>query len=324
MTIEHSFRASELFDNEDFENLYVKLIKEKNKRVCFKLYSLVDNIEQEEKFHCLIENRNHRIRFDSFDLFYDFLNCQSDFGEVCARADYYNKEIVGYVGTVEKTKTKYWVIRCLDCNSEMIQRKNLFSSCKFCNDKNKVNNLEDFVKKSSELHNDRYVYDSVNYINSKSKVKIFCKSCNVYFYQSVSSHLSGSGCPKCKRSKGELRIEKYLNQSNISFIPQKYFDGLKYKGLLKYDFYLSDLNLLIEFDGCQHFGPVNFCNNVQKAIEDYKLVQLRDKLKNDWAIKNNIPLLRIPYWDYCNIEELIGEFILSYYRKEAVQLVLDL
>lgn len=324
MAIEHSFHLGELLDSNDFENLYVKLIKENNKKVHFKVYSLVGNIEREEKFHCLIENRNHKIEFSTFDIFYDFLNCQSDFGEVCARADYFNKEIVGYIGTVAKTKTKYWVIRCLDCNSEIVQRKNLFSSCKFCNDKNKVTNLEDFIKKSSELHNSRYSYDDVNYKNSKCKVKIFCKLCNSYFHQSVSSHLCGSGCPKCKRSKGELRIEKYLNESNISFISQKYFDGLVYRGLLKYDFYLSDLNLLIEFDGLQHFEPVNFCNNLQRAIEDFNLVQLRDKLKNEWAKKNNIPLLRISYRDYCNIEKLVNEFILRYSRKETVQLSLDL
>ena len=52
---------------------------------------------------------------------------------------------------------------------------------------------------------------------------------------------------------------------------------------------------------------------------------LIDKIKNEWARKNNIPLLRIPYWDYDRIEELIEAFILQHTRKkETKQLVLEM
>lgn len=322
MTFEHNFNLGDILENDSFSNYYVKLIKEKNDKSYFKVYSLVDGVEQEEKFTASLELRNHKLEFDDFNVFYEFTNCQIDFNEICLRADSCNKQIIGYAGI--KAKTKYWNIRCLDCNTESVQRNNLFSRCKFCADKDKVNNLEDFKKKSYIVHGNKYCYDSVDYIDTKSKIKILCNTCLCYFYQRVNSHLSGKGCPKCRRSKGEIFIESLLDSRGVNYISQKSFDGLVYKGSLRYDFYLEDYNLLIEYDGKQHFGPVNFCNDMNRAIEDYKLVQLRDEMKNKWALKNNIPLLRIPYWDFRRIEELIDAFILKHSKREVKQLVLDM
>jgi hypothetical protein len=87
---------------------------------------------------------------------------------------------------------------------------------------------------------------------------------------------------------------------------------------------LSELNLFIEYDGEGHYFPCfgYIPENKQKNLED---CQRRDKIKDEWAKANNIPLLRIPYWDYDRIEELIDAFILEHTRKKEVkQLVLDM
>jgi hypothetical protein len=136
--------------------------------------------------------------------------------------------------------------------------------------------------------------------------------------------LKGSGCPKCNESKGENKVAKYLSDNNISFIPQKIFKTLKDKRYLKPDFYLSELNLFIEYDGVGHYFPVfgSTPEEKQKNLED---CQRRDKIKNEWARKNNIPLLRIPYWDFDRIEELIEAFILQHSKKKEIkQLVLEM
>ena len=121
----------------------------------------------------------------------------------------------------------------------------------------------------------------------------------------------------------EAKLTKYLSEKNIKFTPQKTFQTLRDINLLKCDFYLEDLNLLIEYDGAFHYKAIigSTPENKQKILEAQ---QRRDKIKDEWARKNNIPLLRIPYWDYDRIEELIDAFILDHTRKKEVkQLVLE-
>ena len=194
---------------------------------------------------------------------------------------------------------------------------------KCANDKQSSNN-EDFISKANIVHPGKYDYSLVEYINAKTKVKIICKKCNSVFLQLPHSHFSGRGCPKCNESKGENRVAKYLSENNISFIPQKTFKTLRDINPLFPDFYLDDLILLIEYDGHGHYIPCfgSTPEEKQKHLED---TQRRDKVKNEWAKANNIPLLRIPYWDYDRIEELIEAFILQHTRKkETKQLVLEM
>src|SRR5699024_5755544 len=66
--------------------------------------------------------------------------------------------------------------------------------------------------------------------------------------------LGGSGCPFCKSSRGERYINNWLKRANISFIPQKKFEDCKDQLPLPFDFYLPTHNLIIEYDGRQHFS----------------------------------------------------------------------
>ena len=83
------------------------------------------------------------------------------------------------------------------------------------------------------------------------------------------------------------------------------------------------MNLLIEYDGEYHYKAIRGSTPEikHKRFED---CQSRDKIKNEWAKANNIPLLRIPYWDFDRIEELIDAFIIEHTKKEIKQLVMDI
>lgn len=119
-----------------------------------------------------------------------------------------------------------------------------------------------------------------------------------------SHHTTSCGCIK---SKGENRIATFLRQNNIIFEREKTFDTCKDKQLLKFDFYIPEKNLLIEYDGEQHFKLSRFGNkNIEEAEEMLKIQQIRDQIKNNWCNQNNIPLLRISYKDFENIEEILG------------------
>lgn len=238
----------------------------------------------------------------------------------------YNYDLVEYKNSQTKIK-----ILCNQCKNifEQVAHYHLDGcGCKDCSLQNsyfsRTYTTDEFIEKAKKVHGDKYNYDSVDYLKSKIKVNIFCNKCKKIFSQMPMSHLKGVGCANCKESKGEIKISKYLNNISISFATQKSFESLKNIIALKFDFYLDDINLLIEYDGEGHYFPCfgSTLEQKQKNLED---CQRRDKIKNEWALKNNIPLLRIPYWDFDRIEELIDAFILQHTKKKEIkQLVLEM
>ena len=105
---------------------------------------------------------------------------------------------------------------------------------------------------------------------------------------------------------GELEIKNLLDENNISYSQQKHFNSLPRK---HFDFAIYDekgqLSRLIEFDGEQHFS---YTNKFWNTKEHFELTQKRDQEKNEWCKKNNIPLVRIPYWERnkINLEMILG------------------
>lgn len=164
--------------------------------------------------------------------------------------------------------------------------------CPKCIGRNKTN--KDFIDQANSVHNNKYDYSLIEYKNSRIKIKIICPKHGI-FLQSPNSHLSGYGCSICKSSKGENKIRKYLIENNIQFEEQKQFNEL---GRMRYDFYLPANNLLIEYDGKQHFGIGNW-------NKDFKSLKQNDKIKNEFAEKNNITLIRIPYTKFNEIEKCL-------------------
>ena len=75
---------------------------------------------------------------------------------------------------------------------------------------------EAFITKAIKKHGEKYDYNNVEYINSKTKVSILCKKHNTFFKQTPNVHLLGSGCPKCgieKTTKGES-LESFITRAN--------------------------------------------------------------------------------------------------------------
>jgi phage FluMu protein Com len=184
-------------------------------------------------------------------------------------------------------------------------------------------NTEKWIHRVKEIHGDKFDYNLVEYIASDKKVIIKCNKCNNLFLQAPYHHADGKGCPVCKESKGESKIAKYLKKKNINFDREKIFEGLFYKRRLRYDFHLTALNLLIEFDGEGHYEAC-FGKTVEEKKVNLEDCQNRDKIKNEWAKRKNIPLLRIPYWDFDKIEELIDEFLLQHMKEEIKQLSMEI
>lgn len=107
-----------------------------------------------------------------------------------------------------------------------------------------------------------------------------------------SGQVNSCGC--LKHSVGELKIAQFLLENNIPFETQKTFDTAKYSKTnrsMRFDFYLPMQNILIEYDGLQHFQPVEYFGGNEK----FQIQQNNDKEKEEWCKANNIYLKRIKY-----------------------------
>lgn len=142
------------------------------------------------------------------------------------------------------------------------------------------------------------------YQNRRTGIKMLHKECGRNFDMSPDEFLKGNRCPLCRQSKGEKEVEIYLKELQIYFEPQKRFEDCRHKATLPFDFYIPSLNVAIEYDGIQHFKPLE----VWGGVEAYKQIKLRDSIKNNYCKNNGIKLIRIRYDQ--EVEEVL--------RKELV------
>lgn len=148
------------------------------------------------------------------------------------------------------------------------------------------------------------------YINSQRKLRIKHEHCGRVFEVSYANFKHcGTRCTNCRESKGEQRIRRFLQYHGISFSTQKRFKNCRNKNELPFDFsivYDDKSEILIEFDGKQHFKPTGFFG----GEEALKLRKKCDAIKTQYCADNGIPLIRIPYWDFDNIDAILTEKLL--------------
>lgn len=94
------------------------------------------------------------------------------------------------------------------------------------------------------------------------------------------------GCPKCAIYSNEEKIFDILVDFGYNPILQKRFSDCKDKNTLPFDLYVEDLNLLIEYQGEQHYKPIPHGSmTLEDAIEQFKITQKHDKIKKDYCEK---------------------------------------
>ena len=190
-----------------------------------------------------------------------------------------------------KCKNTYFVTP----NKFMLGRR-----CPYCA-KNRKLTLQ-CIKDSVSNADPEYEVLSTEYINSIFKLTFLHLKCNHTFMMRETDFLKDNGnrCPYCKSSRSEKFIENYLKNKNINFNTQQKFDGL---GSKRFDFAIynesmTNILYLLEYDGEMHYSTI-FGDN------SYKLQNNSDITKEDFCIKNNIPLYRIPYWYKDRLESVL-------------------
>lgn len=157
--------------------------------------------------------------------------------------------------------------------------------------------------------------------NSKTKVKFYNKTYDTYFYTRPNDIVNGKSLRglKGKISQGESKVLLFLEKMGLEYEFQKPIKINSRKHI--FDFYIGILNknLYIEYDGEQHFRPVRFGGmSDDRARENFKQQKINDQIKNDYCFENNIPLLRIPYWESENIEHILFDFLVEHGALEEI------
>ena len=184
--------------------------------------------------------------------------------------------------------------------------------CKYCSYEQMHNDRvlsEDKIKQlcaeKGVIFVGRYTKDhesQIQYICDKHKDKGVQEMSLTHFKQ------SNVPCKYCGISSGELRIKEFLDKNNIIYVKEKKFDDCIFKRQLRFDFYLPDKNVIIEYDGKQHFQEVTYWNG-EDAARQLQLNKTRDTIKTQYCKDNNIKLLRISYKEYDNIEQILSFLI---------------
>lgn len=221
-----------------------------------------------------------------------------------AKENNQNIEVIGsYTGVKDKIKVKCVYCGCiflmradnilegrghLSCLQKQIERQPKKTQEQFIQELNKVCTT---------------IIPLGEYTKGYDKIEFKCTVCNNKWKARIDHVLYGdSGCPYCKKSKGEQKIENFLKKNHIQYIHQYRFDDCKDILPLPFDFYLPDCNTCIEFDGEQHMRPAFGEKTFYKTV-------LHDKMKDNYCKWNNINLIRIPHTDFNNIEMILDQFI---------------
>ena len=200
-------------------------------------------------------------------------------------------------------------IKCNTCGnvfeSTMSYISNFHIGCKRCSQyEYNLQKLDKFVFKLSMINSTIKLIG--DFVNMSTNTDFLCTECNRIFTRTPHDLLKSCNCPNCTtNSKIEYYIMKYLRGNNILYDLHKTYPDLKgvNDGLLSYDFYLPQYNILIEGQGVQHEKPIEYFGGEYQ----FKIQQEHDDRKRNYAKEHNIELLEIWYYDFDNIEQILSK-----------------
>ena len=182
------------------------------------------------------------------------------------------------------------------------------SRCPYCAGIAKKTNTQ-FEKEVYDLVGDEYTFLDP-YVNNHTKLRAKHNECgNIYGVRPTDFFAHQSRCPYCSSPKGEDTTNKILKSLGIKYEYQKTFDDLKDVQPLSYDFFIPSQNILIEYQGQQHYEPIDYFGGKDK----FKLQQKHDTMKSDYAKAHHYTLIAIPYTE--DTFSKIKKYLLSHGLK---------
>lgn len=269
-----------------------------------------DNIKNRNKIICNKCSTQERAKKQAYTYkqVKNFIEVESDSKCILLSAEYLNVDSklqikcgCGQIFEVTFYKFRYHNKRqCNRCGADITRNKNATS-------------LKDILKMVNKA-NYKFIDNRLN--GGDQSIKVQCDRNHSPYWVKVSKFKMGRRCPYCYRSLGEEAISRELDKYKIKYKREYIFEDLigTGGGFLRYDFALFDNNkiiMLLEYDGSQHY-EVAFGSK-----ENFIKTQLHDEIKNNYAKSCNIPLIRIPYFKYKDIPQIIKNLINEYYYNIA-------
>lgn len=231
----------------------------------------------------------------------DFLQgkrCPNCFGTHKKTDDQFKHEIYDIVGdeyyfidSYVNAQTNLKVRHNKCGNVYMVKPANFLQGkrCPYCFGTPKKNNAC-FKQEVYNLVGTEYLFLDT-YVNGKTKLRVKHDKCGHIYKVKPNAFFSGCRCPYCNISHGEDFINKILKSLGTNYEYQKSFDDLRDIQPLSYDFYIPDQNILIEYQGRQHYQPIDYFGGEPQ----FKLQQKHDKMKSDYAKSHRYNLIAVPY-----------------------------
>ena len=169
----------------------------------------------------------------------------------------------------------------------------------------KFSNTEEFINKSKLIHDDKYDYSNVKYVNNIIPVNIICKE-HGSFFQKPLHHLNGCNCPKCSRDKYKLKKQKFIEKS-VNVHGDKYdYSNVEINGSKKIEILCKNHGYFYQTpDNHQRGKGCPVCN--ESYGEKYIRIFLRE---------NNIEYIRGKEFDDCRYKnKLKFDFYLPDYNS---------
>lgn len=198
------------------------------------------------------------------------------------------------------------------------------SGCDLCYAENIRENqgmgIDEFRNRLKKVHPELNVVGE--YMNYTTPIEVYCTTHEYTFYSRPVDLLKRTKC--CDKSKYNYKEEQVCNfieeTYGFTVTRQKQFNDCKDKRVLPFDIYLDDYNVLIEYQGEQHYKPVMFSSEtLEEAIEKFEYTKKHDAIKEQYCINNNIPLIKIPYWEFDNLQYYIfNEFVKIHIVEEII------
>lgn len=171
--------------------------------------------------------------------------------------------------------------------------------CEYCSNVHK-HTIDEIKIKFEEVG---YTLLAKEYIDAKTPLKFICNGGHTH--QISWTHFrSGQRCAHCNINHGTQACKDYLDKLKLNYITEKSFPKCHLKKVLRFDLYV-DNSFLIEFDGEQHFNPIDYFG----GKETHKAQCMKDTIKNLFCIDSCIPLLRISYQEIKQIPDIINSFL---------------
>ena len=139
--------------------------------------------------------------------------------------DFVNKAILIHGDKYDYSKVEYInnsTKVCIICpeHGEFWQTPNVHlkkSGCPQCFKNRLKDTTESFIEKAIIVHNSKYDYSKVEYVNSQTKVCIICPE-HGEFWQTPAHHINKVGCPMCanvkKGKKNFLGLNNFIKRAN--------------------------------------------------------------------------------------------------------------